>query len=107
MAEKSFHVLQELVLEIWNEGREEDDFIEDYEFREFLNGYGPDDHERVTFIEQEGGGEGGAEYCYAVIKVDDVFYKVEYSYASYDGYNWDYATASEVKPVERMVVFYE
>lgn len=101
--------LQEKVFEIWGEveGKDPEEY-ERYEFREFLNEYADQPAtERVVHIEQEGGGEGGSEYCYAVIKVDGVFYKVEYNYASYDGFNWDYAEVSVVNPVERLVVFYE
>lgn len=101
--------LQDKVFEIWSEieGKEFDEY-ERYEFREFLNEciYEPET-ERVVHIEQDGGGEGGGEDCYAVIKVDGVFYKITYSYASYEGFNYDYANVSEVNPVQRLVTFYE
>lgn len=61
----------------------------------------------VEFIEQEGGGEGGGEYCYTVFKIKDTLYKVEYSYYSHEGFNFDYMDFKEVKPVQRMVTFYE
>jgi hypothetical protein len=60
-------------------------------------------------IQQEGGGEGGAEYCYGVFKLNDKYYKAEYSYYSYNGYEFDDIcdTLQEVFPVERLVTFYE
>lgn len=61
----------------------------------------------MNHIEQEGGGEGGGEYCYAVIQVGEKFYKIEYSYYSYNGYDYDDADVYEVVPVERLVTFYE
>lgn len=61
----------------------------------------------IEFVEQDGGGEGGAEDCYTVLKVLDGYIKIEYSYHSYSGFNFDYATVKPVKPVERMVTFYE
>lgn len=61
----------------------------------------------IKHIEQEGGGEGGGEYCYAVIQVGEKFYKIEYSYYSYSGYDYDYADVLEAVPTQRMVTFYE
>lgn len=61
----------------------------------------------MKHIEQEGGGEGGSEYCYTVIQVGEKFYKIEYSYYSYNGYDYDYADVLEVVPTQRMVTFYE
>lgn len=59
-------------------------------------------------IEQDGGGEGGTEWCYTVFEVHGKLYKMNYSYYSYNGYdfdNWDEWT--EVKPVEVTVIKYE
>lgn len=61
----------------------------------------------MKHIKQEGGGEGGGEYCYAVIQVGEKFYKIEYSYYSYSGYDYDYADVLEVVPTQRTVTFYE
>ena len=61
----------------------------------------------MEHIEQEGGGEGSGEYCYAVIQVGEKFYKIEYSYYSYRGYDYDGADVLEVVPTQRMVTFYE
>ena len=59
--------------------------------------------------ESDGGGEGGGEYCYGVIELDGTFYKAEWSYYSYQGCEYDYIedTIKEVKPVQKMVTFYE
>lgn len=61
----------------------------------------------VEHIGQEGGGEGGSEYCYAVIKVGDKFYKIEYSYYSHQGYDTDDAELVEVFPKQKTVTVYE
>lgn len=60
-------------------------------------------------VEQEGGGEGGSEYCYGVFELDGKFYKAEYSYFSYDGHEYDniHKTLKEVFPKEKLVTVYE
>lgn len=60
-------------------------------------------------LEQEGGGEGGSEYCYGVFKLKGKIYKAEYSYYSYNGHEYDGIsyTLKEVKPVEKTIVVYE
>lgn len=60
-----------------------------------------------VFIDQDGGGEGGSEDCETVFKRGNKHYKVLFSYSSWEGYNFDFATAKLVEPVERMVTFYE
>lgn len=65
------------------------------------------ENNRVEFIEQEGGGEGGAEDCYSVIRVDGVFYKVFYNYYSHDGFNTEYAEVRVVQPKEKLITVYE
>lgn len=59
-------------------------------------------------IEQEGGGEGGAEYCYGVFQLGEKFYKAEYSYYSHQGYEYDYIvnTLTEVRPQEKLITVY-
>lgn len=60
------------------------------------------------FITQEGGGEGGSEDCYAVFQWKDKYYRVDYNYYSYNGYeNLDMEDIYEVFPQERTVTFYE
>ena len=62
-----------------------------------------------THLEQEGGGEGGSEYCYGVFQLGDKIYRAEYSYYSYNGHEYDYIldTLEEVKPVEKTITTYE
>lgn len=72
-----------------------------------VDGWGdlPKGAEHIT---QEGGGEGGAEDCYAVFKWKDKYYRVDYNYYSYHGYdNLDMENIYEVFPQERTVTFYE
>lgn len=59
-------------------------------------------------LEQEGGGEGGAEYCYGVFKLHDKIYKAEYCYSSSYGCYYEYIvdTLREVKPVQKMITVY-
>lgn len=60
-------------------------------------------------IEQDGGGEGGGEYCYGVFELNGVIYKAEYSYYSYNGCEYDGIsdTLQIVKPVEKTITVYE
>ena len=87
-----------------------DDVFEDFtydelieKFNEILDSFG------YEHIEQDGGGEGGSEYCYGVFKLKDKLYKAEYNYYSYDGYHYDdiHSTLKEVHPIVRPVTFYE
>lgn len=59
------------------------------------------------YIQSEGGGEGGAEFCETILKYQDVFIKVTYSYSCYCGYDFDYADFSIVKPREVTVTVYD
>lgn len=60
-------------------------------------------------IECEGGGEGEGEYCYGVIRLGDMYYKAEWSYYSYNGYEYDYIedTIKEVTPKQKTITVYE
>lgn len=60
-------------------------------------------------LEQEGGGEGGSEYCYGTFKLKGKVYQAEYSYYSYHGYEYDGILDSlkEVVPVEKTIIVYE
>lgn len=61
------------------------------------------------FVEQDGGGEGGTEHCYCIIKLDGRYFKFEYSYQSYSGYYYDDFVYSmrEVKPRKVEVTVYD
>lgn len=61
----------------------------------------------VEHVEQEGGGEGGGEYCYTVFKLGNKFYKVEYNYYSHQGYDTDCAALYEVTPKQQTITVYE
>lgn len=88
-----------------DEGSEVEDICE------FLLGFQDGDYMKgdiaVEFIEQDGGGEGGGEHCETVVKIGATYYKIVYSYYSYNGYNYEGADVYEVVPVERLVTFYE
>lgn len=61
------------------------------------------------FITSDGGGEGGTQYCYAVFELDGVLYKGEYSYYSYDGFDYDsfFTYMKVVQPKEKTITVYE
>ena len=63
----------------------------------------------IEVIAQDGGGEGGAEDCYAIIKFEGNFYKFEYYYRSHDGYYFSSVkdTFKQVFPKEKLVTVYE
>ncbi len=65
-------------------------------------------NDEIEVIEQAGGGEGGSEYCYAILKWKDSFFKVEYSYYSFEGFNYDdiFESMIEVKPKEKTITVY-
>lgn len=114
MAEKSFNNLKETVVGIWLADGSHDyhDTLTcdaEYVFKDFLRGWAKELNGigGVKFIECEGGGEGGAEDCHSVIQVGGVYFKVFYTYRSHEGYDWDYANAIVVNPVDRVVTFYE
>lgn len=60
-------------------------------------------------LHQEGGGEGGAEYCKGVFRLGDTIYSASYYYYSYDGYDYSdiQETLREVKPVQKTITVYE
>lgn len=60
-------------------------------------------------LDEDGGGEGGAEDCYGVFRWNGTIYRAEFTYMSHYGYEtWGIQSSlREVKPVERMVTFYE
>jgi hypothetical protein len=69
-------------------------------------------HGRTIDLEEaDTGGEGHAEDIYMVFKTTDIdgteqYWRKDGYYASYDGSDWD-GDFREVRPVERVVVFYE
>ena len=64
---------------------------------------------KYQHLQQDGGGEGGSEYCYGVFKLNDTIYKAEYSYYSHYGHEYDGITSTlrEVKPVSKTITVYE
>lgn len=60
-------------------------------------------------LDQDGGGEGGSEYCYGVFKFMGKIYKAEYSYYSHEGNDCSNILDSlrEVTLVEKTITVYE
>jgi len=54
-------------------------------------------------------GERKCEDCWGIIKYKNAYYKAEWLYSSYNGYNFDYIhkTITEVKPKEVTVLKFE
>lgn len=63
---------------------------------------------KFKFLQQEGGGEGGTEYCESVIELEDQAYLLSYSYYSHNGYDihdlWNW---KPVTPKTKTVIYYE
>jgi hypothetical protein len=81
-----------------------------YEFVDFLNGDYDEDAAKkagLVWIEQDGGGEGGAEDCHTVFSIGDVTYKITYNYYSHYGFDTKHAQAYIVTPVQHLVTLYE
>lgn len=62
---------------------------------------------RLEFITQEEPDDEYSGPCYTVLKLDGVLYKVCYTYTSHWGYNLDYFSFHETKPVEVTKIEYE
>ena len=64
---------------------------------------------KIEMIEQDGGGEGGAEDCYSVFSVNDgeMYLKATYSYYSYEGFNTEYGEVRQVTPRQKTITVYE
>lgn len=61
----------------------------------------------VAFIEQVGGGEGGAPACHTILKIGEYYYKYEYSYYSYYGYDYYDSELKLVTPKLKTITVYE
>jgi len=62
----------------------------------------------VKEIEQHGGeGEGESWHSVQYFKDHDVYLRVDASYSSYEGTDFSDSEIQEVRPVEKMVTFYE
>lgn len=60
------------------------------------------------FLNQEGGGEGGTEYCESVIELEGQAYLLSYSYFSHHGYSIDdYWAWKPVTAKQKTVTYYE
>lgn len=60
----------------------------------------------VSIVEHEGG-EGKGESAHVVIKIGDTFYRADYSYYSYDGFNYDDSEFRKVEKKEKTINVYE
>ncbi len=83
--------------------------IENFCLYEFADGDLEDSYlsnNNYEFIHQDGGGEGGTEYCETVFKLNETYYKMEYSYYSHHGYDFDNVSISEVTPSQKTITVY-
>lgn len=60
-------------------------------------------------LEQDGGGEGGSEYCYGVFRFGGKIYMTSWSYFSHHGYEYDYVEGNlkEVQAKQKTITVYE
>lgn len=84
------------------------------DFLEYQVGHSEEfDSYTLTMLHSIGGNEGGGEHVEYVFSVYDKqdeslkYYKVEGSYASYDGTDMNYGGIKEVFPVEKVITVYE
>lgn len=63
----------------------------------------------IEHLDQEGGGEGGSEYCCGVLRIGNTIYKAEWSYYSHHGMDYDYIMSAikEVTPKTKTITVYE
>lgn len=96
----------------WADGSEDINWNEIEELFEWGNSDGYEAHGvKIENADFDTGGEGHAEDIHMVFKTTDRNGNVQYwrkngYYASYDGSSWD-GDFREVRPVERLVTFYE
>lgn len=75
--------------------------------------YGDLEDDRYTYegkfvnIVEHKGGEGQGEHAHVVIKIGDTFYRADYSYYSYDGFNYDDSEFRKVEKKEKTITVYE
>lgn len=62
--------------------------------------------EGLEVVSFKGGSDQGSNVS-AVFRMDEKLYRARWHYYSHYGYSWDELEFDEVKPVERMVTFYE
>lgn len=96
-----------------------DDISEAFEGVSFLEDVDwPEMHDKVEafltqrgyeHLDSEGGHEGGGEYCYGVIKLDNEYYRAEWEYYSYNGceYSGISSTVKQVTPKQKTITVYE
>jgi len=104
-------LINEMMAVLGDDTYPRDEFISELLAEGYLSG---DDEKKLTeagfkYIKQEGGGEGGSEYCYSIFEWKGQAYKMEYSYYSHYGYDFDNAESSisEVTPIEKTVTVYQ
>jgi len=77
--------------ESWYDPDESEEYV-DEGWREFILGGDSNIKESLKTVDlelitSEGGGEGGTEDCFTIIKYKDEFYKLTYWYRSHHGYD--------------------
>ena len=100
----SYYVKQAKKIE--DEGELEDLAIEFFRDMVIDGIYGQPLPEGYKHLDQDGGGEGGAEDCQTVFEWQGKCYAYYYSYYSYDGYQHYNNSLYEVKPQEKVITVY-
>lgn len=85
------------------------DYFSDWRLKSYLEDSKWAKDNGFKYLEGDTGGEGMGEYCYAIFSWKDKVYKIEFSYYSYHGNDFDDVerTIKEVRPVEKLVTIYE
>lgn len=71
------------------------------DFSDFKNG-----EKEFKAIERRGG-EGEGEHAHTIFFWDGIYYRFDYAYYSYDGFDFDYMEGRIVTPVEETVIVYK
>jgi hypothetical protein len=77
-----------------------------YQLIDEIEAFTTESGDSFVAVEREGGGEGSGEDCHFVFKWNGKHYKLEYSYYSHHGYEFNGALY-EVDPVQKMITVYE
>lgn len=98
----------EKIYEIVEEVCSSDPYYEDSfcSLHEFVEGDVPEGVKDYEHIQQEGGGEGGSEFCYCVFRYKGQHYMIHYNYYSHHGLDFGDAAAFLVEPTIVEVVKY-
>lgn len=80
---------------------------EDIDAYEFLLGSGFYRNGILVEVIEQVGGEGEGEHAHTIFKIGEEYWKCDYSYYSYHGFEFDDAMMVKVEPKEKTIIVYE